>query len=169
MCLPDPARGGCVQPFHNTADSNAGAPHSHSDEVADNNNGAMDGFVAQADKGLAGCAATATTCNYVTKPTDVMGYHNGQDLPNYWAYANNFTLQDHMFAAASAWSLPAHLYLVSEWSARCATAGDPASCVNALQNPDSGARKASGVAGQVCCHPGEGHRIDGVGGPHDGR
>ena len=138
VCLPDPAHGGCVKPFYNPNDSNAGAPHSHNDEVADLNNGAMDGFVAQAEKGLAGCTATQANCRYKTTATDVMGYHDQRDLPNYWDYARNFTLQDHMFAAASAWSLPAHLYLVSEWSAKCTKAGDPSSCSNALQNPDSG-------------------------------
>ncbi|XAS63743.1 alkaline phosphatase family protein [Micrococcaceae bacterium Sec5.8] len=137
-CLPDPGHGGCVRPFYNAADRNAGGPHSHADENADAHHGAMDGFVAQAEKGLAGCKPAATTCSFGTQQTDVMGYHDGRDLPNYWAYAKNFTLQDHMFAAAASWSLPAHLYLVSEWSAKCAKAGDPASCVNALQNPDSG-------------------------------
>jgi acid phosphatase len=133
-CLPDPAHGGCTQPFHNAADSNAGAPHSYADEAADINNGAMDGFVAQGEKGLAGCPATASNCPYKTKQTDVMGYHDGRDLPTYWAYAQNYTLQDHMFAAASAWSLPAHLYMVSEWSARCTRVADPSSCVSELQN-----------------------------------
>ena len=28
---------------------------------------------------------------------DVMGYHDGREIPNYWAYAKNFVLQDHMF------------------------------------------------------------------------
>ena len=138
VCLPDPANGGCVKPFYNAADANVGAPHSHNDEVADVDNGAMDGFVTQAEKGLAGCTATQANCSYRPTATDVMGYHDGRDLPTYWDYARNFTLQDHMFASASAWSLPAHLYLVSEWSAKCTTAGDPASCTNALQNPDSG-------------------------------
>ncbi|GGI02876.1 alkaline phosphatase family protein [Arthrobacter liuii] len=138
VCLPDPANGGCVKPFYNPADANVGAPHSHNDEVADVDDGAMDGFAAQAEKGLAGCTAAQSDCRYRTTTTDVMGYHDGRDLPTYWDYPCNFTLQDHMFAAASALSLPAHLYLVSEWSAKCTTAGDPASCTNALQNPDSG-------------------------------
>jgi phospholipase C len=64
-----------------------------------------------------------------------MGYHDGQDIPNYWAYARNFVLQDHMFEPNASWSLPAHLFMVSEWSARCSRAGDPMSCVGALQNP----------------------------------
>ena len=39
-----------------------------------------------------------------------------------------------MFELVSSWSLPAKLYLLSEWSARCRRAGDPSSCVNALEN-----------------------------------
>ena len=26
-----------------------------------------------------------------------MGYHDDREIPNYWAYASNFVLQDHMF------------------------------------------------------------------------
>jgi phospholipase C len=26
-----------------------------------------------------------------------MGYHVGSDIPNYWTYANQFVLQDHMY------------------------------------------------------------------------
>jgi phospholipase C len=40
-----------------------------------------------------------------------------------------------MFEPNASWSLPAHLFMVSEWSARCSVPGDPMSCVNALQNP----------------------------------
>jgi len=40
-----------------------------------------------------------------------------------------------MFEPNASWSLPEHLFMVSEWSALCSKAGDPASCVNALQSP----------------------------------
>jgi phospholipase C len=40
-----------------------------------------------------------------------------------------------MFEPNSSWSLPAHLFLVSEWSAKCSVPGDAMSCVNALQKP----------------------------------
>jgi phospholipase C len=66
-----------------------------------------------------------------------MGYHDGADIPNYWAYAHDFVLQDHMFESNDSWSLPAHLFLVSEWSARCSRTGDPMSCVNATQSPSN--------------------------------
>jgi phospholipase C len=48
-----------------------------------------------------------------------MSYHDGSQIPNYWSYARNFVLQDHMFEPNWGWSLPAHLWLVSGWSARC--------------------------------------------------
>ncbi len=64
-----------------------------------------------------------------------MGYHDARDIPNYWAYANNFVLQDHMFEPNASWSLPAHLFMVSEWSARCSRRDDPMSCVNEPDQP----------------------------------
>ena len=63
-----------------------------------------------------------------------MGYHDRREIPNYWAYADNYVLQDRMFESAASWSLPSHLYMVSGWSATCRP-GDPMSCVDALQGP----------------------------------
>jgi phospholipase C len=40
-----------------------------------------------------------------------------------------------MFEPNASWSLPEHLFMVSEWSAHCTIKGDPKSCVNALQSP----------------------------------
>jgi len=42
---------------------------------------------------------------------------------------DGFVLNDHMFEPVDSWSLPSHLYLISEWSARCGSA-NPDSCVN---------------------------------------
>jgi phospholipase C len=28
---------------------------------------------------------------------DVMGYHTGAEIPNYWTYAKDFVLDDHTF------------------------------------------------------------------------
>jgi phospholipase C len=58
-----------------------------------------------------------------------MGYHTESDIPNYWTYAKDFVLQDHMFEPTASWSLPAHLFEVSEWSANC-DSHDPATCSN---------------------------------------
>ncbi len=97
----------------------------------------MDGFQAQARKGrfLACHAVDNPGCSLTPKTPDVMGYHDWHEIPNYWDYARNFVLQDHMFEAVNAWSLPAHLSMVSAWSARCSTHGDPMSCKSTTVAP----------------------------------
>jgi len=84
------------------------------------------------------------SCSQSGAEPDVMGYHDGSDIPNYWAYAENFVLQDRMFEPNASWSLPAHLFTVSGWSARC-TSGDPMSCTNALQTPSGSAFLLAGA------------------------
>ncbi len=144
VCINDSQTGQCVKPFHDTNDVNGGGPHSDVNATADINGGKMDGFIAQAQKGRRGCTdPTNPACTNSTSP-DVMGYHNGSDIPNYWSYAQHFVLQDQMFEPNASWSLPAHLFMVSGWSAKCSQAGDPASCVNALQNPGKGGTKVAG-------------------------
>ena len=59
------------------------------------------------------------------KKPDVMGYHDAREIPNYWAYARHFVLQDHMFQPDTSWSLPSHLYIVSGWSAKCSRTRQP--------------------------------------------
>jgi phospholipase C len=62
-----------------------------------------------------------------------MGYHDARDIPNYWTYARDFVLQDHMFASSSSWSLPEHLFSVSAWSALCPDDDpDPMDCQSSL-------------------------------------
>ena len=136
-CVPDPIRHVCVRPFHDLSARDSGGPHQHMNAVRDVNGGRMDGFINEARRGLiSGCKAqpNAPQCTWGL-PSDVMGYHDRHEIPNYWAYARNFVLQDHMFEPTTSWSLPAHLFGVSEWSARCSKPGDPMSCVNAVQNP----------------------------------
>ena len=64
-----------------------------------------------------------------------MGYHTASEIPNYWAYAKHFVLQDHMFAPESSWTLPSHLFLVSAWAATCPDLGDAMSCRSDLEFP----------------------------------
>jgi phospholipase C len=138
VCSPDPKTGRCFRPYHDTLDRNTGGPHEHLDAVRDIHGGKMDGFVREARRGLTvGCVAhpDGPLCSLGARHPDVMGYHDGREIPNYWAYAKNFVLEDHMFEPNSSWSLPAHLFMVSEWSARCRPHRGPMSCVNALENP----------------------------------
>jgi phospholipase C len=134
VCVPDPTTGSCVRPFHDTNDRDRGGPHAFRNAVADIGAGQMNGFVSQAEHGGV-CAPNDPSCGQRCQTgerfcTDVMGYHDAHEIPNYWSYARNYVLQDHMFEPVASWSLPAHLYEVSAWSARCRRRHDIASCVN---------------------------------------
>ncbi len=131
VCIPDPKFGGCLKPYHDTGDHNHGGRHSSVAAAADVDHGKMDGFVGQAETGRQCQDPSNPDCVFAGK-VDVMGYHTAHEIPNYWAYARHFVLQDRMFEPNSSWSLPAHLFMVSEWSAHC-TSGDPMSCKNSLQ------------------------------------
>ena len=119
VCVPDPSTGTCVKPFHDSADVNGGGPHDNLAAVIDLHGGRMDGFL-QSKKAAA----------------DVMGFHDQRELPTYWSYASQFTLQDHMFGPARAWSLPEHQYLVSGWAAACSEPNKAESCTTNVRSTD---------------------------------
>jgi phospholipase C len=136
VCVPDPERGGCVVPFHDPNDRNIGGPHDFAAAVADVDGGKMDGFVAMQQRGFVqACTDPNLPVCALAASTDAMGYHDAREIPNYWAYARNFVLQDHMFEPTASWSLPSHLFLVSGWSASCPVANDPSSCTNDIGYP----------------------------------
>src|SRR5262245_59979521 len=59
----------------------------------------------------------APVCSGPDDPTcrggpDVMGYHDQREIPNYWAYARHYVLQDHMFHPTRRGACP-H---ISSWS-----------------------------------------------------
>jgi phospholipase C len=149
-CVPDPLTGGQSCSFHNTADANYGGPHLSAAAQGDMDctdfaaraGCKMDGFVDQAEQG-AQCTSTDPTCSPCTegqtasKCVDAMGYHDGADIPNYWAYARKFVLQDHMFEPVSSWSEPTHAFRVSEWSAYCTDPLQPLSCQGRLDHPNN--------------------------------
>ena len=128
ICVPDPQTGQCIKPYHDPNDLNGGGPHGANNAVADIDGGKMDGFLAQAEKGLRGCLNPNNPICTNSRTPDVMGYHDSREIPNYWTYAEQFVLQDRMFEPNASWSLPEHLFMVSEWSAKCTTPGDPMSC-----------------------------------------
>jgi phospholipase C len=137
VCVPDPAAKTCVYPYHDPNDKNGGGPHGQPSATADIDGGKMDGFIGQAEAGKKGCANPNNPACTNGANTDVMGYHDAREIPNYWQYAQQFVLQDAMFEPNASWSLPEHLFLVSEWSAKCSKAADSMSCINALQNPQN--------------------------------
>ena len=135
VCVPTGTSAPCVRPYVDHADLNGGGPHDQADAIGDIDGGKMDGFIKRDNLAKKGCPITTDPACAHTNTPDVMSYHTGSDIPNYWAYAKNFVLQDHMFSSVNSWSLPAHLYLVSEWSALCTTQHDPSRCTNNAVNP----------------------------------
>ena len=135
VCNPDPAADVCWRPYHDPRDRTGDAPHGSRNSKRDVNGGRMDGFVREARSAPHRCQYAH---DYVCAPAaalDVMGYHDRRELPIYWDYADNFVLHDRMFGAIASWSLPAHLFMVSAWSARCNRAFDPFSCRNEISGP----------------------------------
>lgn len=119
-CNPDPQTSQCILPFHNTSLVNYGGPHDPGSMKKDIDGGLLDGFIRSAEE----------QPHWIDpSPDDVMGYHTCAELPLYCQYAAQYTLADNHFAATNSWSVMAHLYLVSGWSAKCATS-DPMSCVS---------------------------------------
>ncbi|MEX0990960.1 MAG: alkaline phosphatase family protein [Actinomycetota bacterium] len=136
VCVPDPEYGGkCSTPYHSTALVNNGGPHGHPHSVADINGGKMDGFIEAAILGGDSWCLLhrdSPECANSFGPKgqpDVMGYHTRDEIPNYWAYADWGVLQDHMYASVDSWTLPAHMFIVSGWAARCRNE-NPMSCKN---------------------------------------
>jgi phospholipase C len=139
VCLDDPATGKCIKPYHDPRDINAGAAHTAQAAVAAINGGRMDGFLDVLRQSRRLCLfPQAPGCANGANGPDVMGWHDAREIPNYWAYAKTFILQDHMFEPNASWSLPEHLYLVSGWSADCINAQDPMSCISDISNPGRG-------------------------------
>ena len=155
----DPKTGKIVRPYHDPDDRDFDAPHMAVDAFADVDDGKMDGFLAQAEKeykrfhrmvslkdtykqlgssSLKGYKEMMYTKN--GRPVDrvpyldAMGYHDQREIPNYWTYAKDFVLQDHMFEPILSWSFPTHLFMVSAWCANAVIPTDPMSCVSALEN-----------------------------------
>jgi phospholipase C len=141
-CVPDPAYGRCRHPFHDPGPFDIAGPHGEWASRHDVHHGKMDGFITSLEQ-------RGTPCTNAPKPEwacrqarpgpngtpDVMGFHNAHEIPNYWAYARRYMLQDHMYAPADSWTLPSHLYLVSAWSAVCSVPTDASTCRNDADQP----------------------------------
>jgi phospholipase C len=133
-CLPSLA-GGCKRPYVDHRDFVVGGPHGSASVANDVDAGKMDGFLKVSEKASQSCTETNAGCP--VNPVNVLGYHAESDIPNYWAYARNFVLQDRMFEPNASWSLPAHLFEVSGWSASCPS-HDPMNCVSDVNQAGAG-------------------------------
>lgn len=149
VCVPIGVGPACEAPYVDHADVNGGGPHNQANAYADIDHGRMDGFVEQEESARKGCQDPTNPACANSPTSDVMGYHTESDIPNYWTYAKDFVLQDQMFEPNASWSLPAHLFLVSEWSAFCSQHDNPSSCHNTVQPPVSPAASPTPHGGQV--------------------
>ncbi len=94
----------------------------------------MDGFIESPPARESACRdPNAPNCSGTT---DVMGYHDGREIPNYWRYARDFVLQDHLFEPNASWSLTAASLHGLGVVGVVQALGDPISCINELQYPD---------------------------------
>lgn len=149
VCVPHPILSGrCLKPFRTDNPVNKGGPHAHLSSVITVNGGKMNGAIEAAVKGKGAnsyfCARNpfAKSCSKFNGPQgqpDLMSTMSRATLPNYWAYADWGVLQDKMFAPTDSWSLPAHLYLYSAWSAECTTG--PLSCTSDVETHSPGPYK----------------------------
>lgn len=139
VCINDPSTNQCIKPYHDPNDINFGAGHGSPYATMDIDNGKMDGFLKALTMSRKGCKSPdAPGCVNGKNGPDVMGWHDAREIPNYWAYAKNFVLQDHLFEPVASWSLPDHLYMISAWSAKCSNAQDPMSCISDINQPEKG-------------------------------
>ena len=135
VCVPNGV-GQCVKPFLDRSGvDDSGGAHGPLAGREDVDHGRMDGFVRVTDgKLIRRCRRDrrSPACVHLRHP-NVMSYHDGRQIPNYWDYARSFVLQDHMFEPNWGWSLPAHLWLVSGWSAECRNPYRPLTCSTNLE------------------------------------
>ena len=97
VCVPNGV-GQCVKPFLDRAGADdSGGRHGPLAGREDVDGGRMDGFIRLTDgKLIRACRRDrhSSACVHLRHP-NVMSYHNGAQIPNYWAYARHFVLQDH--------------------------------------------------------------------------
>jgi phospholipase C len=130
---------GCVRPFHDPYDANAGGPHGPPSAQADLDDGItttkMDGFLYEQTHASMHCPPNAPQCTNFRAGVDrhdAVGYHTQDEIPNYWAYAKHFVLQDRLFEGMRSWSWPSHLELTSEWVATCTDHSKASTCTTSV-------------------------------------
>jgi phospholipase C len=129
VCVPNVfLHGRCATPYVSRRVWQSGGPHARRHAIIDVDHGRMDGFIAAMGTPRPCWTPTSGPCAGPDGQPDVMSTLTRRTLPNYWAYADHFVLEDRMFAPSDSWTLPSHLFLVSAWSARCPDTTDAMSC-----------------------------------------
>jgi phospholipase C len=138
VCIPNPFLGRCARPYKSTAQRYIAGPHDDAASDIDIAGGKMNGFIKSLEPWMSACFEDPSLpgCDASLGPDgqpDVVSYVGPKTIPNYWAYARNFVLQDRMFGPTDSWTLPAHLFLMSGWAAYCS---DPADVLTCRSNVD---------------------------------
>ena len=68
----------------------------------------------------------------------IVGYHDASQIPNYWKLADDFVLQDSLFEPCASFSLPAHLCMVSGWTADSTSAAGWQTSLDVFGPPTGG-------------------------------
>jgi phospholipase C len=133
-CIPDPILGRDSCPYHSRQQDFKGGPHNQKASILSIDGGSMEGHIAALPELEKWCIhRRSRQCRPFVGPDlqpDVMSYLDRRNIPNYWEYADEFVLHDRMFGPTDGWTLPAHLFLVSGWSALCSNPNDPMSCIS---------------------------------------
>jgi phospholipase C len=147
-CVPDAVLGHPSCTYHTRSLMQLGGPHNQRSATTAIDGGAMDGFIDAVPTTARWCVHRFTPdCDPFVGPAgqpDVMSWHDDREIPNYWAYAEHFVLQDGMFAPTDSWTLPSHLYLVSGWSAVCSDPQDQFTCTSNIDLRGVGQRHTYG-------------------------
>jgi phospholipase C len=152
VCVPDKFQNGiCVPPYVTRSVDQDGGPHTHAASVRNVDGGAMDGFIDALPPRPTKCWVDRTRpeCDVQLGPQgqpDVMSTQPRKAIPNYWAYADQYVLQDRMFAPVDSWTLPSHLFMLSAWSAACPDRSNPMSCRTDINLSDKSLRWDYGEA-----------------------
>ena len=151
VCEPDPATNSCASPWplrnravHGQILVNLGGNHGDADFRSQLDSGKLDGFCSGAETLWHRTCCDWTFANPSThycsvtggNINDVIAYVDGTDFPAYWHYAERYVLHDAMYEAVGSYSFPAHMFMVSGWSATgtAACAANSTSCVNDISS-----------------------------------
>ena len=140
VCVPNGV-GSCVRPFHDARDRSGGGAHGPLAGMQDVDGGKMDGFIRVSFGGLIRrCRRTpkAKSCAILRHPGAHGLLRRRASSRTTGGTRKSFVLSDRMFEPNWGWSLPAHLWLVSGWSARCTMPTDPSTCTSNLDGPTNG-------------------------------
>ena len=92
-----------VHPFPLTGYSTPDLPHDAASDLVDYNGGLNNLFVAQAN------------ASGFADPDDAVGYYTAQQIPDYFAYARNYTVGDHFFTGVLGPTAPNRVFDLSAY------------------------------------------------------